>query len=135
MNSFKLKDPKSAFVLVVDDMSLGRLSARNILQQCGYSHITLAPSGKEAWNYLCAADETDCPFDLVLSDWIMPDINGFELVQKIKNRKWKTVPRIILVTAETEVDLVKQALQEGASGYVRKPLTLESLQTALKQIQ
>jgi CheY-like chemotaxis protein len=121
-------------VLVADDMSLGRLSSKNLLQKCGYSNITLASTGVEAWNLLIEAEARGEPFHLILSDWVMPDMNGLELVQKIKSQPWKVFPKIILVTAETDMNLVKSAIQEGASGYIRKPLTLDSLKLALEKI-
>lgn len=135
MNNNEIVNSNEVEVLVADDMSLGRLSSKNLLKQCGYSSITLASTGLEAWNKLEEADSSGKPFRLVLSDWIMPDMNGLELVQKVKSRSWKAFPSIILVTAETDMTMIKLAIQEGAAGYVRKPLTLETLKAALEKLK
>ena len=130
----KILEPKTTLALVVDDMSLGRLSGKNLLKECGFVDIKMASSGVEAWKILEEEDKANRPIQLILCDWIMPDMSGIELVKKLKTRTWKVTPFIILVTAETDMELVKQARSEGAAGYVRKPLTLQTLQAALEKL-
>ncbi|MEO5969876.1 MAG: response regulator [Bdellovibrionia bacterium] len=134
MGDKKVLDSKTAKVLVVDDMILGRISSRNHLKELGFVDIQLASTGTEAWRHIEDANGKGCPFQLILCDWVMPEMSGIELIRKIKSQNWKIAPSVILVTAESDLELVKQALEEGALGYVRKPLSLDSLRAALEKL-
>jgi two-component system chemotaxis response regulator CheY len=68
---------------------------------------------------------------LILSDINMPNMDGIEMLSKIKaNEAWKNVP-IIMITTEGSQEKVMQALQLGASGYVRKPFTPDQIKEKL----
>jgi two-component system chemotaxis response regulator CheY len=104
--------------LVVDDSSTMRKILRNILESQGYDKESIieAENGKEAWEEIQTGD-----FDLVLTDWNMPVMNGLELVERIKGEdKYKALP-IIMITTEGGKTEVITALKAGVNNYVVKP--------------
>lgn len=115
-------------VLIVDDSAAIRKILQRVLVQ---AEVTLgkvyeAGDGHEALDRL-KADQVG----LILSDINMPNMDGLELLGKIRaEERWKAVP-IIMVTTEGSQNKVLQALQLGANGYVRKPFTAEQIKEKL----
>ena len=68
-------------VLVVDDESISRRLLQNYLEKWGYQAADVAENGARAWQLF---QETD--FRMVISDWLMPEMDGLELVRKIRAR-------------------------------------------------
>ncbi len=124
-------EDKSIRILLADDMSLSRVMGRKFLLELGYSSIQTVENGKLAWEALEKGVANNTPFRLVLTDWMMPELNGLELLQKVKNSNWAEIPPIVFMTAETDTIQVAHAIKLGISGYVPKPLTLEALKRVL----
>lgn len=122
---------KSIRILLADDMSLSRVMGRKLLLELGYSSIQTVENGRLAWEALEKGIANKTPFGLVLTDWMMPELNGLELLQKVKDSNWSETPPIVFMTAETDATQVAQAIKLGISGYVPKPLTLEALKRVL----
>jgi two-component system chemotaxis response regulator CheY len=115
-------------VLIVDDSAAIRKILHRVLVQAELQlgKVVEANDGQEALNFLNAQS-----FGLILSDINMPNMDGIEMLGKIKaNAAWNKVP-IIMVTTEGSQEKVMQALQLGASGYVRKPFTLDQIKEKL----
>ncbi|MCZ6515831.1 MAG: response regulator [Acidobacteria bacterium] len=107
-------------VLVVDDSRATRAVLRQILKALGFD-VTEAGHGLEALERL---KEMEKP-DLVLVDWNMPEMNGYEFVQAVRAESdYDQIP-LMMVTTETEVSQVTKALSAGANEYVMKPFTKE----------
>ena len=115
-------EARSLRVLLVDDDILVSMGAADMLLDLGHS-VTEAHSGNHALKLL----ETDLPFDVVVTDYAMPGINGFELAQRIKDRNSK-LP-IILATGYAE--LPPDKLIEF--GHLSKPYTQKDLAVALEK--
>jgi DNA-binding NtrC family response regulator len=103
--------------LVVDDLKSSRLTLGGILEDEGHN-VVLAENGYQA---IEAAKQT--PFDLVFMDIKMPGINGVQTFREVK----KTNPHaaVIMMTAYSVEDLVREALEEGAYAVVYKPFDME----------
>ena len=109
-------------VLVVDDSSTMRRIVKNILKQIGFSDITQAENGKDAFTKL-----KEGGFGLVVSDWNMPVMQGIELLRAVRaDAELKDLP-FLLVTAEAQKEHIIEAAQAGVSNYVVKPFTAEAL--------
>ena len=108
-------------ILVVDDEILQLKSIKIGLRTEGYSVVT-ALNGKEALQQL---QEAPTPFDLMITDYFMPDINGLELLQEVR-RIMPFIP-VILMTAYGRKDLVIEALKKECSGFIEKPFALDQL--------
>ena len=107
-------------VLVVDDSRATRAVLRQILKALGFE-VSEAGHGLEALERL---KEMEAP-DLVLVDWNMPEMNGYEFVQAVRAESdYDQIP-LMMVTTETEVSQVTKALSAGANEYVMKPFTKE----------
>ena len=126
--------PPNARILVIDDMKTMRMVMKKSLKQLGYQNISEADDGETAWPMIEQAVSSGEPFDLVLSDWNMPKMQGVDLLKKVRaNPKTATLP-FILVTAESEKDQVQDALKSGVSHYVVKPFTTDVIEQRLKAV-
>ncbi|KAI5913824.1 MAG: chemotaxis response regulator CheY [Proteobacteria bacterium] len=123
-----MADPKLRF-LVVDDFSTMRRIVRNLLKELGYANVDEAEDGAVALQKLNAA-----PFDFVVTDWNMPNMDGLTLLQTIRRTpQFKHLP-VLMITAEAKKENIIAAAQSGASGYIVKPFTAATLAEKLEKI-
>jgi two-component system, chemotaxis family, chemotaxis protein CheY len=123
-----MADPKMRF-LVVDDFSTMRRIVRNLLKELGFANIDEAEDGQVALQKLTAE-----PFDFVVSDWNMPNMDGLQLLQAVRaNAQLKHLP-VLMITAEAKRENIVAAAQAGASGYIVKPFTAATLNEKLSKI-
>ncbi len=109
-------------VLVIDDSRAMRSILSKIMSELGFEVVTAA-DGREGLDRLGEDDG----IGLVLVDWNLPGMNGFEFVQAVRSDgAWDEV-RLIMVTTETERENVMRALDAGADEYVMKPFTKDVL--------
>ena len=104
-------------ILTVDDSMTARLIVKRTLEPDGHEMLE-AQDGAAALTML----EKHHPVDLVVLDWNMPVMNGFECLQAIRqNAQYKDV-KIVMCTTEAEKARVMEAIKAGANGYVLKPV-------------
>jgi two-component system chemotaxis response regulator CheY len=116
-------------VLVVDDFSTMRRIVKNLLKQIGFVNIDEAEDGQDAYKKLKSRR-----YDLVISDWNMPNLDGLGLLKKIReDEELKDIP-ILMVTAEAEKDKVITAIKAGVNNYIVKPFTGEVLREKIEKI-
>jgi two-component system, chemotaxis family, chemotaxis protein CheY len=115
--------------LIVDDSKAMRMIVRRSLRQASIGEHTAdeAGNGEEALVKLRAA-----PFDIVLADWNMPQMNGIDLLKAVRAEGIKV--HFGFVTSEGTGDIRDQAISAGASFLVVKPFTPEVLHDALKPL-
>ena len=102
-------------IMVVEDSLTQALQLQDLLEENGYS-VTTAVDGREALAFLGKG----LP-DLVISDIMMPERDGYELCRIIKeNERWKNLP-VILLTQLTEAEDIVRGLESGADNFVTKP--------------
>lgn len=122
-------DEKNMKVLVVDDFSTMRRIVKNLLRQNGYTNIEEAEDGEQAYSKLQGGS-----FGFVISDWNMPNMDGLELLKKVRSDPaLKDLP-ILMVTAEAEKDKVITAIQAGVNNYIVKPFSGEVLKEKMDKI-
>jgi two-component system chemotaxis response regulator CheY len=113
-------------VLVVDDFATMRKIVRNVLRQINLDNVAEAENGKQALGMLQKE-----PFDLIISDWIMPEMTGIEFLKACKaDGVLKLIP-FLMVTAEAQKESVVEAIQAGVDNYIVKPFTPDKLQDAI----
>jgi two-component system chemotaxis response regulator CheY len=111
--------------LVVDDSRAMRMILRRIMSEVGYDVVDAA-DGQEALDVLEACPKDARP-DVALIDWNMPNVDGLELVTRIrKNPEWRSIT-LMMVTTESEYDQIVRALAAGAHEYVIKPFTPDAI--------
>ncbi len=105
-----------AALLVVDDNEDNRYTLTRRLNREGYKNLTMASNGREALDQLNAQ-----PFDLVLLDIMMPDMNGYEVLEQVKaTPALRDIP-IIMISALDEIESVIRCIELGAEDYLSKP--------------
>ena len=116
-------------ILVVDDFSTMRKIVKNVLKQLGYNNINEAEDGAQGYTKL-----KNNTFNFVVSDWNMPNMDGLEMLKKIRSDpELKNLP-VLMVTAEAEKDKVITAIKAGVNNYIVKPFTAETLKQKMEQI-
>jgi two-component system chemotaxis response regulator CheY len=115
--------PPSTKTLIADDMLTMRKMVRRCLEDLGVANVTEAKDGAEAYEKLENAAEMNALYELLVTDWNMPNLKGIDLVKKIRaNPKLATIP-IMFVTAENTMEQVKAGIAAGATHYVVKPFS------------
>ncbi len=120
---------RSMKVLVVDDYKTMVRIVRGLLSQLGFEHIDDAADGETALKMIRTSN-----YGLVLSDWNMAPMSGFELLKTVRaDDRTKSVP-FVMVTAEAKTENVIAAKQAGANNYIIKPFTLAVLKQKLTSV-
>lgn len=110
-------------ILFVDDSPVIKKIIRRAIEAIDYEMIE-ASDGKEA---LAVLSKEVAGVKLILSDWNMPVMNGFELLKAVKsNSAYKHIP-VIMLTTEAEKGNINKAIQAGAANYLLKPFNTEDL--------
>ena len=108
-------------ILIVEDEPIYRHMVKKYLLEVGYD-IVEAEDGQTAWELFQQE-----PFHLVITDWMMPGLNGPELVQKIRTSGQKNYTYIIMLTAMDDKDNVVLGLESGVDEYLTKPFNSKEL--------
>lgn len=121
---------KNMKILVIDDFKTMRRIVTNLLFQLGFKNLDEAVDGESA---LAKIAETQ--YQLIISDWNMEPMSGFELLQRIRasDGPIKTVP-FIMVTAESKPENIIKAKQAGVNNYIVKPFNAETLKTKMAAV-
>jgi len=120
---------KDISILIVDDFPTMRRIVRSLLKELGFNNVDEAEDGQEGLTKLQTGQ-----FQFVVSDWNMPNLDGLEMLKRIRgDDKMKELP-VLMVTAEAKKENIIAAAQAGASGYVVKPFTAATLEEKLNKI-
>ena len=112
--------------LVVDDSRAIRMIISRSLKALGFATCEVT-NGQEALDALASAG----PFDVALVDWNMPIMTGYEFVCKVRGDRAHDTMAIMMVTSESEQSQVQRAIEAGASEYLMKPFSTESIEEKL----
>ncbi|AUS99766.1 DNA-binding response regulator [Nostoc sp. CENA543] len=115
-------------ILVVDDDLGTRLSISDYLELSGYS-VIMANDGQEA-----LAMVEDYQPDLIVTDIVMPRMNGYELVRRVRQKPQFRLLPVILLTARTKTQERILGYQSGCDLYLPKPFELEELAAAIRNL-
>jgi phosphoserine phosphatase RsbU/P len=112
-----------AAILVIDDNGDNRYTLCHRLRRQGYTDLEEATNGREALERLAAR-----PFDLVLLDIMMPEMDGYEVLERLNaDETWRHIP-VIVISALSEFDGVVRCIGLGAEDYLPKPFNSVLLQ-------
>lgn len=119
----------SLSILIVDDYKTMLRIIRNLLKQLGFHNVDEATDGAEALNKLRGKN-----YDLVISDWNMEPMTGYELLKEVRSDDMlKSLP-FIMVTAESKTDNVIAAKKAGVNNYIVKPFNAATLKSKLTSV-
>jgi CheY-like chemotaxis protein len=108
-------------ILIVDDDEMVRIALNELLRPEGYE-VMIVSSGKEA---IKKVDETS--YDLLMLDIIMPEMDGFELCRKIRERENYRETPIVFLTAKSREEDKTEGLEAGANLFLSKPISPDKL--------
>lgn len=115
-------------ILVVDDSSVVRMSLEALFKENGYEVVT-ANDGAEGTK-TAAAEK----FDLIISDINMPNMNGFEMIKNIREMDSQKFVPILVLTTESGSTELKKGKDIGATGWIVKPFTNDSMLSTVKRV-
>lgn len=121
-------------VLVVDDHLLMRRLVTQQMKTIGFQVIENAIHGQEAWKKLEEAERMGHCYDIVMLDWGMPIMNGFDLLKKCRSDHRFDHIAFVMLTGECEQKNVMEALQAGATSYIVKPVSQETLNDKIRSV-
>ncbi|DAB38673.1 MAG TPA: chemotaxis response regulator CheY [Sulfuricurvum sp.] len=117
-------------LLVVDDSSTMRRIIKNTLSRLGYEDVLEGEDGVQGWSVL----NENPDMGMLITDWNMPEMNGLELVKKVRaDARFADLP-IIMVTTEGGKAEVITALKAGVNNYIVKPFTPQVLKEKLAAV-
>jgi two-component system chemotaxis response regulator CheY len=116
-------------ILVVDDSKAIREIERKYLEELGFE-VLEAENGEEAFKIL----EENSDIKLILLDWHMPVMNGYEFLLKLRsNLNWSDI-KVMMVTTENQQKSVIEAIMAGANEYLMKPFDKEMLEVKVRYL-
>ncbi len=117
-------------LMIVDDSSTMRKIIMRVLRQADIAVETVLEAGNGVEALASLTENPDVK--LILSDVNMPEMNGIDLVKKVRENHTADAIPIIMITTEGGEAMRNKAMDEGANGYVSKPFTPETIRTALE---
>ncbi len=116
-------------ILIVDDSKIMRKIINDFLQRMGLTVIIEAANGKEALRVIADKD-----IDLVISDWSMQGMTGFDILKTIRQDIQDRKLPFIMITAEGQLFHVLKAFRAGVDQYLIKPFDFKQFEYVLKKI-
>ena len=118
-------------VLVVDDYKTMIRIIRNLLKQLGFENVEDAADGQDALEKMKNADQK---FGLVISDWNMEPMTGYELLREVRADDGLKATPFIMVTAESKTENVVAAKRAGVNNYIVKPFNAATLKSKIAAV-
>lgn len=120
---------KNMPILIVDDYKTMLRIIKNLLKQLGFENVDEATDGTMAFEKV-----KEKAYGLIISDWNMEPMSGYELLQKVRaDEQHKQLP-FIMITAESKTDNVVAAKQAGVSNYIVKPFNAGTLKQKIEAV-
>lgn len=116
-------------VLVVDDYKTMIRIIRNLLKQIGFEDVDEASDGTEA-----LAKLKERQYGLVISDWNMEPMTGYELLKRVRDDADLNALPFIMVTAEAKSENVIAAKKAGVNNYIVKPFNAQTLKSKIENV-
>jgi two-component system chemotaxis response regulator CheY len=120
---------KNMPILIVDDYKTMLRIIKNLLKQLGFENVDEATDGTMAFDKL-----KDKAYGLIISDWNMEPMSGYELLQKVRADEQNKALPFIMITAESKTDNVVAAKQAGVSNYIVKPFNAGTLKQKIEAV-
>ena len=116
-------------ILIIDDFATMRKLLMSMLVKLGFTQVTDVESATEAWKLL-QQDQ----FDLVISDYNMPEMTGVELLAKVRQDNTLAKLPFILLTAEDDAALIIESKKHQVNAYILKPYKIDIIEAKLRTV-
>jgi phosphoserine phosphatase RsbU/P len=113
-------------VLIAEDEAILRRLLRSYLERWGHE-VVVAENGADAWNLFKGGE-----FPIVISDWMMPEMDGLELIRRIRAYQRPGYVYTILVTSRSQKEDIVEGMEAGADDFVTKPFDRDELRVRLR---
>lgn len=120
---------KNMAILIVDDYKTMLRIIKNLLKQIGFENVDEATDGTMAFSKM-----KEKKYGLVISDWNMEPMSGFELLQKVREDESTKATPFIMITAESKTENVVKAKQAGVNNYIVKPFNAATLKQKMESV-
>ena len=114
-------------VLIADDEAVSRKLLERYLEKWGYE-VSVVEDGEQAWELFCRGD-----YPIVVTDWMMPEVDGIELIRRIRNSEHAAYVYTILLTARSQKEDLVAGMEAGADDFVSKPFDRDELRVRLRE--
>jgi two-component system chemotaxis response regulator CheY len=118
-----------ANILIVDDSNMLRDMLKTTLQEGGYSQVSEACDGAKALNLAKSSQ-----YDLIITDVNMPNMDGFTLLQELRQLDIYTTVPILILTTERDEQMKQRGKDSGATGWIVKPFLPDQLLQAITMV-
>jgi CheY-like chemotaxis protein len=118
-------------IIIAEDSPPNRKILAHLLERLGFNVIA-CENGEEAWTKMCdpATERVIC----VISDIMMPKMDGIQLLRNIRGQEKSASVPVILVTAISEKEYIAQAKELKVNGYILKPVTFQRVTSKLQEL-
>ena len=116
-------------ILVVDDFTTMIRIIRNLLRQIGFQNVDEAADGNTALARL-----HEKKYGLIISDWNMDPVTGYELLKQVRSHPEISATPFIMITAESKTENVIAAKRAGVNNYIVKPFNAATLKTKIEAV-
>jgi two-component system chemotaxis response regulator CheY len=120
---------QDAYVLIAEDNHDSAQLLRGVLEDMGINRIDVVTDGRAA---LYALQNCSPPYDLVLCDWDMPEMSGIDVHRNVKSLAKLRDTHFVMVTAISAASRIREAIQQGVSDYLVKPIDIDVLEKKVK---
>ena len=119
----------SMTVLVVDDQNTMRGYVMNCLRQLGITNVTSARDGTDALRKMMGLR-----FDLVISDWVMEDMQGIDLLKQVRKHPVLRKTPFIMASTQSDHDLIETVVAAGVDNYLIKSFEIDQLEASIEAV-
>lgn len=120
---------KNMPILIVDDYKTMLRIIKSLLNQLGFENVDEATDGGMAFDKI-----KDKAYGLIISDWNMEPVSGYELLKKVRSDDARKAVPFIMITAESKTENVVAAKQAGVSNYIVKPFNAGTLKQKIEAV-
>ncbi|EFJ40220.1 hypothetical protein VOLCADRAFT_69846, partial [Volvox carteri f. nagariensis] len=120
-------------VLLVEDDRVTLKTVEQLLRKCNYK-VTCAANGREAIKVLTACRHSGVKVDLILTDILMPEVTGFDLINEVVHGDTFCDVPVVVMSSQDSQENVLQAFQAGAADYLIKPIRKNELATLWQHV-
>ncbi|MBT4790994.1 MAG: response regulator [Halobacteriovoraceae bacterium] len=121
-------------IIIVEDNEFSRILVVSKLKKHGFTNLSYPESSVEAWEQIAEAQLSDEPFDLVITDLNMPDLDGMDLISKIKEDPFSESIKVMVISADADQYIIDITKSLGAVAYMTKPVVEEELVAVVEAV-
>lgn len=129
-----MKTSTTRFLIIDDSKSIREVIRRYLAERIDGTFLS-AGNGEEAEVVLQENQLMGTPIEIIILDWMMPKVTGFEFLKKIRGTElFANNPTIVMLSAETYPEQIEAAMKYNVAAYVKKPFTQEDLVSVVTEI-